>query len=36
MAAKGKKRHVLLDTLGLMLHAVVHSAGLQAGTAACW
>jgi transposase len=26
---KGKKRHVLVDTLGLMLHAVVHSAGLQ-------
>jgi hypothetical protein len=26
---KGKKRHILVDTLGLMLHAVVHSAGLQ-------
>ena len=26
---KGKKRHVLVDTQGLMLHAVVHSAGLQ-------
>ena len=26
---KGKKRHVLVDTQGLMLHAIVHSAGLQ-------
>ncbi|MDB5384083.1 MAG: family transposase [Rhodospirillales bacterium] len=26
---KGRKRHVLVDTPGLMLHAVVHSAGLQ-------
>ena len=26
---KGKKRHFLVDTLGLMLHAVVHSAGIQ-------
>jgi transposase len=26
---KGSKRHVLVDTLGLMLHAVVHSAGVQ-------
>jgi transposase len=26
---KGRKRHLLVDTLGLMLHAVVHSAGLQ-------
>ena len=26
---KGKKRHLLVDTLGLVLHAVVHSAGLQ-------
>ena len=26
---KGKKRHVLVDTLGLMLHAIVHSAGIQ-------
>ena len=23
------KRHLLVDTLGLMLHAVVHGAGLQ-------
>ena len=26
---KGKKRHVLVDTLGLLLHALVHSASLQ-------
>ena len=26
---KGKKRHLLVDTLGLIMHAVVHSAGLQ-------
>ena len=26
---KGKKRHILLDTLSLMLRAVVHNAGLQ-------
>ena len=24
---KGKKRHILVDTLGLLLHAIVHSAG---------
>jgi len=26
---KGKKRHVLVDTLGLLLHALVTSAGVQ-------
>jgi transposase len=26
---KGKKRHVLVDTLGLMLHAIVHAADIQ-------
>ncbi len=26
---KGKKRHVLVDTLGLLLHAVVHPADIQ-------
>jgi transposase len=26
---KGKKRHVLVDTLGLMLHAIVHPANVQ-------
>ena len=26
---KGKKRHLLVDTQGLILHAVVHSAALQ-------
>jgi transposase len=25
----GKKRHVLVDTLGLMLHAIVHAADIQ-------
>jgi hypothetical protein len=25
----GKKRHVLVDTLGLLLHAVVHLANVQ-------
>src|SRR3974377_1836973 len=26
---KGKKRHVLVDMQGLLLHAIVHSAGIQ-------
>ena len=26
---KGKKRHVLVDTLGLLLHAIVHPADIQ-------
>jgi hypothetical protein len=26
---KGKKRHVLIDTQGLLLHAVVHTADMQ-------
>ena len=26
---KGKKRHVLVDTVGLLLHAVVHPADIQ-------
>src|SRR6202795_1482302 len=26
---KGKKRHILVDTVGLLLHAIVHSAGIQ-------
>ena len=26
---KGKKRHLLVDTLGLLLHAVVHPAHIQ-------
>ena len=26
---KGKKRHILVDTQGLLLHAVVHSADIQ-------
>lgn len=26
---KGKKRHLLVDTLGLILHAAVHSASIQ-------
>ena len=27
--SKGKKRHILVDTLGLLLHAVVHPADIQ-------
>jgi Transposase DDE domain len=26
---KGKRRHILVDTQGLLLHAIVHSAGVQ-------
>nr|WP_144259451.1 IS5 family transposase [Methylocystis sp. ATCC 49242] len=26
---KGKKRHILVDTIGLLLHALVHPAGIQ-------
>jgi transposase len=26
---KGKKRHVLVDTLGLLMHVVIHSANIQ-------
>jgi transposase len=26
---KGKKRHILVDTQGLLIHAIVHSAGIQ-------
>ena len=26
---KGKKRHVLVDTQGLLMHAVVHAADIQ-------
>jgi transposase len=26
---KGKKRHILVDTLGLLLHAIVHPANIQ-------
>src|SRR3981189_2829876 len=29
MQIKGKKRHILVDTLGLLLHAIVHCAGIQ-------
>src|SRR5271157_1620540 len=31
---KGKKRHVLVDTLGLLLHAIVHPAVSRIATAA--
>jgi hypothetical protein len=27
--SKGKKRHLLVDTLGLLLHAIVHPADIQ-------
>jgi len=33
---KGKKRHILVDTLGLLLHAVVHPADIQDRDAACF
>lgn len=26
---KGKKRHILVDTQGLLMHAIVHHAGIQ-------
>ena len=26
---KGKKRHILVDTQGLLLHAIVHAADIQ-------
>jgi hypothetical protein len=26
---KGKKRHILVDTLGLLLHAIVHPAAFK-------
>ena len=26
---KGKKRHILVDTLGLLMHAIVHPADIQ-------
>ena len=29
MKIKGKKRHLLVDTLGLILHGVVHAADIQ-------
>ncbi len=31
---KGKKRHVLVDTQGLLMHAIVHSANIQDRAAA--
>jgi hypothetical protein len=33
---KGKKRHILVDTLGLLLHAMVHSAGTQDRDGGCF
>src|SRR6201985_988265 len=33
---KGKKRHVLVDTQGLLLHAIVHSAGVQDRDGGIW
>ena len=26
---KGKKRHILVDTEGLLLHAIIHAADIQ-------
>src|SRR6185369_2400445 len=31
---KGKKRHILVDTLGLLLHAIVHPADIRIATEA--
>jgi len=33
---KGKKRHVLVDMQGLLLHAIVHSAGVQDRDGGIW
>src|SRR3979411_1905816 len=32
---KGKKRHILVDTLGLLLHAIVHPADIQDRDGVC-
>jgi Transposase and inactivated derivatives len=32
---KGRKRHILTDTLGLLVAAIVHSAGIRTATARC-
>src|SRR5271156_604278 len=33
---KGKKRHILVDMQGLLLHAIVHSAGVQDRDGGIW
>jgi hypothetical protein len=33
---KGKKRHVLVDTQGLLMHALVHAGDVRTGTAGRW
>ncbi|TXM88696.1 IS5 family transposase [Methylobacterium sp. WL103] len=33
---KGKKRHILVDTQGLLMHALVHSAGVQDRDGGVW
>src|SRR6202049_1697470 len=33
---KGKKRHILVDMQGLLLHAIVHSAGIQDRDGGIW
>jgi transposase len=33
---KGKKRHILVDMQGLLLHAIVHSAGVQYRDGGIW
>jgi transposase len=33
---KGRKRHIVTDTLGLMVGAAIHPADVQAATAGCW
>ena len=33
---KGKKRHILVDMQGLLLHAIIHSAGVQDRDGGIW
>ena len=33
---KGKKRHILVDMQGLLLHAIIHSAGVQDRVSDIW
>src|SRR3954464_15868044 len=33
---KGKKRHILVDTQGLLMHAIVHAASVQDRDAGVW
>ena len=33
---KGRKRHIVVDTLGLLLAVAVHPANIKTGTAPSW